>query len=1151
MSKAPFVSNHNHSSGSFMDSILPVEDLFNRAKELDQSAVSLTDHGVMVNHYQAYSESIRTGVKLIPGIEAYFTTDNKDKKSTHMVLLPRNENGYKNILRLNYEAYKNQINGYMGKMTPRITWSHIEQFNQDVFCLTACSNGVLAKDIVSENYAQAESNMLRLKGIFSDRLYLEVQPHALKTDDGKVDQVKLNAKLIEYSAKYDIPFTATCDAHYKDRNSARYHDMMLSIKDKKPLSDPYRFRYGVQEMYLKDHTEIIDFFGSDIATVAMRNSLIISEACEMPHYLKSRGAILPKFPVQDQPDYAAFRVWWEEVCEELPEDKAYLRYHCTLGFEKFTEGFSREKKQEYWNRVKYELGVLELRNFSSYMLIVADYVEWANNNGTVCGPGRGSVSGCLIAYLIGITKVDSVKYGLLFERFHNREKKSFPDIDCDFSHPSRVQAYIREKYGTEYVAQISNWATMTPKVVVKDIARSLEIGGDKGEAFKIANHITSIMPDVDTVEEAVEQSAEFATFMTDYPEVLEYSSQLQNLTRQWSIHAAGVVIGTVPLYELIPLRIDLNKETGESVTATQWEKTRSEDFGLVKMDILGLNTLTVMSSALDYIKDTTGLTMSIDEIPIDDPATFKMISRGDNLGVFQLESSLSPLCMKIKPTDVEMVSAINALGRPSCPAEKRKAYIARRLGIEKIRYTHQSLERALSKTYGISLYEEGMMAIAKDCAGWDLNEADGLRKLTKLKGKDPQLALKIQANFIRDCMSHSKMTLEQATEIWETEVESFEKYGFNFSHSLAYSMVSVQTAWLKCNYPTQFMCALLNGEKTGSDGIPTYLAECKRLGITITPPDINKGGANYKVTGPKTIATGFSAVSGIGPATIPDLIKNQPYIDLCDFLMKGNSVTITDDVLPDQVFTAPEFIARGIKIDKTNQKSIKIESEGFIGKSAIQSLAACGALDSFGRTRKDIHDNFEEYRTKIKNFIKKAKTPTDADFGQPDDPTEWDRRTILWNEREVMGRPLSGETHEIFKGFFKGDQNTLKFKDIPGLKTKSRIKVEGIVKSMQKEFTIKKEGHNLGKKFAKFLIEDLEGNTTSLTLWSDHYEKFKSTFVAGIPFKALCEVGEYLDEKSLNLLEMMEIYGIKNLNRPSAADEREKEVIKVITRKAE
>lgn len=781
MSSGPFNSLHNHSEHSQLDSINKIDQLFDRAKELDQPAIALSDHGVMSGLGDAYKESIRTGVKLVPAVEAYFALDTKEKKSSHMVLLAKNENGYKNILRLNYEAYKNQVNGYMGKMTPRITWNHIEQFNQDVFCLTACSNGVLSKDIVSDDFSKAEVNIQRLQKIFTDRLYLEIQPHALKTDDGKVDQIKLNEKLIEYSGKFGIPYVATCDAHYINKSSAKYHDMLLAIKDKKPLSDPYRFKYGVQEMYLKDHTEIIDFFGADIATTAMRNSLIISEACEMPHYLKSRGAILPKFPVKDQSDYAAFRVWWEEVCDELPEDKAYLRYHCTLGFEEVTEGFSREKKQEYWNRVKYELSVLELRNFSSYMLIVADYVQWANDNHVVCGSARGSCAGCMVAFLIGITKVDPIKYNLMFERFHNREKKSFPDIDCDFSHPGKVQQYIREKYGTEYVAQISNWATMTPKVVVKDVARSLEIGGDKGEAFKIANHITSIMPDVDTIEEAVEMSREFATFITDYPDVMEYSSQLQNLTRQWSIHAAGVVIGDVPLYEMIPLRIDVDKETGETVTATQWEKTRSEDFGLVKMDILGLNTLTVMSNALQYIEDTTSTKLSIDDIPLDDAATYKMIGRGENLGVFQLESSLSPLCMKIKPLNVETVADINALGRPSCPAEKRKEYISRRLGIEKVRYTHPSLIKSLEPTYGVSLYEEGMMGIARDCAGWDLNEADGLRKLTKLKGKDPALATKIETNFLKACMERNGMSYEQATEIWENEINSFNSYGFNKS----------------------------------------------------------------------------------------------------------------------------------------------------------------------------------------------------------------------------------------------------------------------------------------------------------------------------------------------------------------------------------
>jgi len=791
MTKGNFVSLHNHTSaGSVLDALNDTEELFYRAKEIDHPSLAITEHGTLVSHYDAYKASQKTGVKLIPGIEAYFSPDLSEKKSSHMVLLPMNENGYKNILRLNYESYKNQAVGYMGKMTPRISWDQIGEFGSDIFCLTACSNGLLSKDLVSDNDDKAESNLKRLHGIFSDRLFLEIQPHALKTDDGKVDQNKLNEKLIHLSKKMKIPFVATCDAHYLDRDHAKYHDMLLAVKDKKPLSDPDRFRYGVQEMYLKTSDEITDFFGEKIARIAMNNSMKISNFCEEPHYLKSRGAILPQFPVRFQKDYENFKVWWQINCEEVSEDKAYLRYKCIKGFNFFTDGFSPEKKRDYWNRAKYELSVLEMHSFSSYMLIVADYVSWAREEGMGVGPGRGSAAGSIVAYFIGITSVDPIKYNLLFERFHNKQKKSFPDIDCDFAEPDRIKSYIREKYGQDYVAQISNWSTMSPKVVIKDVARSLEIGGDKSSAFKLANHITSIMPDAHTIEDAISENNEFANFMEKYPDVKEYSSKLQNLTRQWSVHAAGVVIGDTPLYEIIPLRIEKSK-TGESdVTATQWEKTRVEEFGLVKMDVLGLNTLNTISDALKYVFDKTGLKIKQEEIPLDDEKTYEMISRGDNLGVFQLESSLSPLCAKIKPKDVDTIAAINALGRPSCPAEQRQAYIKRRFGLEKIRYTHQKLEVSLKDTYGVSLFEESMMSIAKHCAGWDLNEADNLRKITKLKGKDPELVIKTEKNFIKGCMDVSNMSYEQAKEVWDNEIASFSGYGFNRS-LISYQQVSI------------------------------------------------------------------------------------------------------------------------------------------------------------------------------------------------------------------------------------------------------------------------------------------------------------------------------------------------------------------------
>ena len=775
-----FVSCHNHTEvGSILDGMNDVNLLFERAKNLEHPALAITDHGTMTAHIDAYKASQKTGVKLIPGCEIYFAPNPELKKSNHMVLLPKNQQGYKDLLNINFEAYKNQVSGYMGKMTPRISWEHLEGKTDNLFCLTACANGILSKDIVLGNESVAIENTKKLQSYFGDRLFLEIQPHKL-FDEGKVDQQKVNETLIKFSRDLGVGFTATCDAHYLDRDHAKYHDMMLAIKEKAALNDPNRFKYGVQDMYLKDASELYDFWGHDIASIAIKNSLIIASACEEPHYLKGGKPIFAIFPVKEQPDYEKFKNWWQENCEELPGDKAYLRFKCIEGFKNKIH-LSKEKRDIYWNRVKYELSILEMRNFSSYMLIVADYVLWAQKNGITTGVARGSAAGSLVAFLIGITKVDPIKYDLLFERFHNKEKKSFPDIDCDFSDPDAVKDYLKRKYGEQFVAQISNWSCLTPKVIVKDVSRTLEIGGDKSTAFKIANDITASFPDEETIEECIKKSKEVAKFMQEYPEVRKYSEKLQGLTRQMSVHAAGVVIADQPLHEIVPLRIEKDSKTGKETVVTQWEKTRVEEFGLIKMDILGLTTLSVIDSTLKLIKKTKGEDIDIDHIPLDDSSVYKMISKGDNIGVFQLESSLSPLCMKIKPENIGAISDINALGRPSCPPEQRNSYINRKFGQEPIDFSHSNTERALKNTFGISLYEESMMTIARDCAGWDLNEADNLRKLTKLKGKDPEMVKRTEDKFVKDCMSYSGMTEKQARHVWQKEISAFGGYGFNKS----------------------------------------------------------------------------------------------------------------------------------------------------------------------------------------------------------------------------------------------------------------------------------------------------------------------------------------------------------------------------------
>ncbi len=1120
MPNGPFVSLHNHTElGSPLDGMNDTRDLFRRAKEVDHPAVAVTDHGTLTAIYDAWLASQEFGVKLIPGMEAYFADDLSQKKSHHLVLLAKNKAGYQNILRLNYLAFQNQVSGYMGKKTPRISWEHIESYNEGVIALTACSNGLIGKTLITEQDEEtAVCHLKRMHEIFKDRLFLELQPHALHAvgKNGKeVNQQKLNQELLRLSSDMGIPYVITCDAHYRDKEHARYHDFMLAIKDKKAVDDPDRFRYGVQDMYLKTHEEIIDFFGPKIANIGMKNSIDIMNLCEEPSYIKPRGAVLPRFRVREQDDYGKFSTWYSSSGTKIPEDKAYLRYRCIQAFKEKFSHLDKDSKDEYWSRVKRELGVLEDKDFSSYMLIVADYINWAKERMPV-GPARGSAAGSLVAYLTGITSVDPIEYDLIFERFHNNKKESFPDIDTDFSSPALIKDYLKNKYGKDKVASISNWSTLSPKVAIKDCARSLRLGGDKSAAFKIANSITGIMPDSKTIDIAASESPQFKEYMREYPELYEYANKLQNLTRNWSVHAAGVVIGSDPLYSMAPLRID---DDGQVVT--QWEKTRCEDNGLIKMDLLGLKTLSVIENTFNLITESTGASLSVEDIDLNDQGVYRMLGKGETIGVFQLESSLTPFCIKLKPNCIEDISAINAIGRPSCKPEERRKYAKRRLGFEAVSFEHPNLKRALEKTYGVLVYEEQAMFVAQDCAGWDLNQADALRKISKLKGKDPELVLKTEANFIKDCMDHSGMKYEVAAKIWTKYIEPLGGYAFNKSHSISYSHISFYTAWLRHHYPAQFMCALINSEDPNSDKAQEYLDECRKMGLKVMPPDVNYSSGNYKISKDGAIITGISAIKGAGEKAIKEIISNQPYESIVHFLSANNSRTV--------------------------------------GKTVIQSLSKAGALDSFERTRKDMHDNYQKYRSKAKNALKKENElralkehPNLKDLSKeekqgcierfsmqiggdsfmqvirgvdiPDFEEEWSRREYLLYEKEVLGSCISGSLHEVFKSFFTGGELVAPLKSVDSLESGDKIKVEVIIKTKIKEFKIK-NGKNIGRKFAKYLVEDINGDTCGMTVWADDYDRYRTILKDGIPIKAICRVNSYLDQKDLALSALERVYG--------------------------
>lgn len=1100
----PFISFHNHTSaGSLLDALISTDQLFSRAKELGQEAVAVTDHGSVFSIYDAYKISKKNGVKLIPGNEFYFIHDPDDEEergNKHLVLIAQNETGWKNILKLNYLAWQRPKTIFM-KQYPRITWSDIEKHNEGIIALTACSSGIISRHIMNNNMEKAHCHVKKLKDIFGENIFLEVQPHSLKTENGKVDQVRVNETMFQLCDEYDIKPIATCDAHYLDANDAVYHDMLLAIKDKKPISDPDRHRYSVNEFYLKPGKAIMEFFGSARGAELIRNSQLINKRCEVPDYLEPTGAKIPQFPVTDAADYAEFKTWKEQnimADNKIADDAAYLRYKTSIGFQKLYEHLEPEQIDEYYQRLKSELKILEDKKFSSYMLIVADYIDWAKNNEIMVGPARGSAAGSLVSNLIGITSVDPIKHKLLFARFINKYKKAYPDIDVDFSMPDKVKEYLKKKYGQKRVASISNLAVMSPKVVVKDVARSLELGGlegdsdeiKKSEAFRLANSITKVMPDVaETVQEAMDLSKEFAIFMTKYPELYRHCTRLQNIERQYGVHAAGVVIVNDDLDEIAPLRCD---KDGNLVLA--WEKERAEENGFIKFDLLGLITLCVLSDTIKAIKQTNGIDIKIDEINLEDQEVFKDISRGNTKCVFQLEASLTPLCKAIKPKSIDDIAIITALGRPAVPQEQRRAYIDRRFGKGEIELLHPKMANCTRDTYGELIFEEQLMELAHDIAGWELDKADNLRKITKLKEKGRELVAKTATEFVSDAISNG-IDKESAQNIWEV-IAGWSGYGFNRSHAVAYSYLSYYTAWFKHYYPTEFMCAVINSEDPNSDKLQEYKQAAREMGIDITAPSINDSGLKYEITGPNRIVTGLLAVKAIGDAAIEYMIEHRPYRSFPEFIMKSTGT-------------------------KGNRSPIT--------KTVIENLAKVGCFDALDMTRKNSLEHWADIKTKVTAAVKKAnKNETEIDLSnvmsEIDEKNEYPKKQILKNEMEVIGHYLTGNHNDIYGGFFRNSPDITKLEHVGSTPAGQTVKIEAVVKIKIKELKIsKKSSKSYGKAFAKYLLEDVNGKTAELTLWPDHYEKLRNFLIDGTPIRALCEVNEYMDSKSLVLRQVEDI----------------------------
>lgn len=787
---ADYTSLHNYSSFSIMRGLSKPLTLFERAKELGQTSLAITDYATMAGMWDALKASKQAGVKLIAGCEMNFVDNvaKTDSKLSGLVLLAKNATGYRNLLTLNKLGYDNFIIAFK-KATPRIDWDLLEQYKEGLICITGGGNGVISQHIMNDDLPQAKAVAKRLWDIFGDNFALELQPNDLKRREtpygGAVDQNLINRQLRKIGIELGCRCVVATGSLYSIKEEHRAHDVLLAIGSGQPLRSQSRITYNVNDFYLKSAEEAESYFtrhasywGEDFIKSLFDNSKYFDELCEQPDWIDPKfsnpsGKELPEFPVKDQKDYDDFLKWKENYyAKDLAEDVLYFRYKCEIGFAKKVPLGS---ESEYRERLKEELDVLEYHGFSSYMLIVADYIEYAKNNGILVGPGRGSVAGSLAAYLIDIHTVDPIEYKLIFARFHNKEKTSFPDIDIDFisSGRDKVQEYIRNKYGDDYVAHVSNVNTITPKVYVKDISRVFEFSDGKADAVKIGNDIAdTISPEFSKVTSALEGAPLFAEYAKQYPELAEFASAVGGKARAWSTHAGGIVIGKRQLTGLVPLRRDTNGKL-----AVEYDKERAEDNGLVKMDTLAISTLDIIYETLKLISARNKPKPILDVF--DDESTYNLISSGNTFCVFQLGITAAGLCKAIKPRTVQDISLINALLRPSAQSI-REDLVAVRDGRKPMELFHPKLERAFKDTYGFGLFEESLMYLAQDIAGWDLHSADRLRKLTKEKGKNPEKAKAWRAEFIEDSVKNG-IDKKVATKIWDGTISEFSGYGFNNS----------------------------------------------------------------------------------------------------------------------------------------------------------------------------------------------------------------------------------------------------------------------------------------------------------------------------------------------------------------------------------
>jgi len=989
-----FVHLHNHSDYSLLDGAQRVNQLVNTIDDLNMDSLALTEHGNMFSVVPFYKQAKTTGIKPIIGCETYVAVGSRHNKKSvpgggwgnnHLILLVQNQSGYQNLMKLVTAGY---LEGFYYR--PRIDMDLLEEYSEGLICLSGCLKGEIPEKMLKGDYKGAKNTALKFSEIFQDRFYLEVQNHGIPEEEINIENMK------KLSKELSLPLVCTNDAHYSKREHSEAHDIHICLGTGKERDDPNRLKYATPEFYFKTQDEMYSLF-KDVPG-AIENTRKIAESIDFE--INTGSYHLPNFPIPEN--------------ENNGDPNEYLKSLVATGVNNLYNDITPELNQQ----INHELGVIKNMGFAGYFLITADFVQYAKNNGIPVGPGRGSAAGSLVSYALGITDIDPIKHNLLFERFLNPDRISMPDIDIDFCIERRGEVidYIKSQYGETSVSQIITFGSMKAKQVIRDVGRVM------GYTFSEVDRLAKAIPDElnITLDSAIKKSPEFRKMSeNEYKELVDHSLVLEGMNRHASIHAAGVVIAPGELTDFVPLY----KSSSGDIT-TQYDMKGLEDLGLLKMDFLGLRNLTVINKAIELIK-LKGEQVEIEKVSMEEPGVYTLFSNGLTIGVFQFESSgMREYLKKLKPTAIGDLIAMNALYRPG-PMNNIDNFIARKHGKKKIEYPHSSLVPILEETYGIIVYQEQVMQIAHDIAGFTLAEADIMRRA--MGKKDKKLMDKLSLKFVEGAQKN-EISKRKAHEIY-TLIEKFAQYGFNKSHATAYAYIAYQTAWLKTFHPAEFMAANLTSEMSSIDRIVTLINECKKLNIEVKSPDINVSYTQFYPVDSSTISYGLNAIKNVGEKALESIIENREN--------EGSFETIF------------EFCSR---IDQ--QK---------VNKRVLESLIKSGAMDSISGTRSQ---NFEAIDTAIRygqqlqnsgnknqvdlfsNGSEKHSLIKTPELRIVDD---WEEKKSLVYEKEVLGLYVSG--HPLLEHSEDLEEFTsIDFTDSLFLKKNDIVTIGGMITKITKKY---------------------------------------------------------------------------------------------------